>query len=292
MLRILLLLLYGVCSTGAVAQEKLTDSIITVKDSITARRWEIGADMQSRYLWRGQSWGGNYPAFQPYCNFAATPALTVGVWATTNFNTQYYDPDGITPRGYQEFDFGLTYQLNSFLSFEIWDYYWPSLQLEEGVSRDYFNYGCDGVKTVDASVVADFSEGYQFAFDFTISTLIAGNDYRYSTSSEGPRQNYTTYVEAGYTFSDFLKRHQSKILQDIAIHPAIGVVLNNQAGYYTYADYDRPSLVNLAISVSRVIECSDAFGMQVSADYAHNASRNNTEQFGRNFVTAKISVFY
>jgi len=292
MLRILLLVVCGVVSTGVLAQEKLTDSVATAQDSITSRRWKIGADMQSRYLWRGQSWGGNFPAFQPYVNFAITPALTAGVWATTNFNAQYYDRDGITPKGYQEFDFGLSYKLNPFLSFEVWDYYWPSFQMEEGVNRDYFNYGPDGVKTVDASIVADFSEGYRFAFDFTMSTLIAGNDYRYDANNENPRQNYTTYVEAGYTFSDFLKGNPSKILQDIAIHPAIGMVLNNQAGYYTHADYDRPSLVNLAISVSREIECSDAFGMQVSADYAHNASRNNTEQFGRNFVTAKISVFY
>ena len=115
MLRTLSSIVCAVFSIGVVAQGKLTDSIVTVQDSVEVRRWEIGAEVLSRYLWRGQSWGGNYPAFQPYVNFAITPALTAGVWATTNFNTQYYELDGITPKGYQEFDFGLSYQLNPFL---------------------------------------------------------------------------------------------------------------------------------------------------------------------------------
>ena len=125
---------------------------------------------------RGQCWGGNYVAVQPSIEYAATSKLTLGFWATTNFKSDYFYPDGVSAyKGYQEIDFYLYYQLTDFLQFQLWDYYWPSVSKVEGVDNSYFNYGTNGSKTVDAILYFDFSEGYQYPFNATISTLVQGN---------------------------------------------------------------------------------------------------------------------
>ena len=262
-------------------------------DSTATKRWEIGIDLVSRYIWRGQTWGGNFVAAQPSVTFLVTDKFSIGTWATTNFQNEYYYSDGITEnKGYQELDFGITYQLTDYLSLQLWDYYWPTFEKLEGVDRSYFNYGPDGVKSVDASLVFDFSDGYKFPFDATISTLVSGNDYRYDKNGENPTRNFTTYLEAGYTFSSILNGISPRTFKNIDLHPSVGAVLNNQAEYYTYADYDKPSLVNLATSATREFGLGEKIKMPLSIVYTHNASTRNTEVIGRDFVTAGVSFWY
>ena len=182
-----------------------TDSISTEKE----KRVKLTIDIVSRYLWRGQCWGGNYVAVQPTIEYAVTSKLTLGFWATTNFKHDYFYSDGITAgKGYQETNFYVTYQVKDFLQFQVWDYYWPSVEKVEGVNNSFFNYGKDGVKTVDAMLYFDFSEGYKYPFNATISTLVAGNDYRYDSNGENAKQNFTIYLELGYTPLLFSKNHQ------------------------------------------------------------------------------------
>jgi len=270
------------------------DSIaqMPVDSSESTKRWDIAVDLTSRYIWRGQSWGGNYQVAQPSFNYAVSNKLSVGIWATTNFQQDYYENDGVTQKGYHEFDLGLTYKLNNFLTLQIWDYYWPALQRMDGVDTDYFNYGPNGVKTIDASAVFDFSDGYQFAFDGIISTIIGGNDYRYIADGTDYSRNYTTYVELGYQFPDIFALFPAKCLQNIDAHPAIGAVLNNEAEYYTYGNYDRPSFVNLALNLTREFQIGESITLPITITYTHNAATANTEIYGKNFLIAGISFWY
>ncbi|HEY0046452.1 MAG TPA: hypothetical protein VGB44_07065 [Flavobacterium sp.] len=267
---------------------------LTLQDSVTApeKKWDINLDVVSMYIWRGQAWGGRYVAFQPSFNYQLGERWSVGVWGTTNMQDRYYEKNGLTPRGYQEFDFGITYQIKDYLSVSLWDYYWPTFESFEGVDQSYFNYGPDGVKSVDATIEFDFSDGYKYPFNATISTLIAGNDYRYDDTGENATRNFTTYVEVGYTISDIFEMVSAKTLRYIDICPTAGAVLNNQAEYYTYGDYDRVSLVNLALNMSREFELGNGIMMPLSIVYTHNAAKSNTEIMGHNFVTAGISFYY
>lgn len=77
--------------------------------------------------------------------------------------------------------------MNDFLQIQLWDYYWPSVNRVDGVNNGFFNYGKDGVKTVDAILYFDFSDGYKLPFPATISTLVAGNDFRYDKNGENPK---------------------------------------------------------------------------------------------------------
>lgn len=270
------------------SQQKETDSSTVKQD----KRLYLNLDIASRYLWRGQCWGGDYIAVQPTVEFSISPKLTLGFWATTNFKRDYFYPDGVSAyKGYQEIDFYLYYQLTDFLQFQLWDYYWPSVSKVEGVNNNYFNYGPDCSKTVDAMMYFDFSDGYRYPFNATISTLIAGNDFRYDTNGENPKRNFTTYLELGYTFS-FFKNSSQKSLQDIEVSPVVGAVLNNEAAYYTYADYDKVSWVNLGVSTTKTLSLGGDISMPITLSYTHNGAVKNTEIFGKNFVVATLSLSY
>jgi hypothetical protein len=286
---IVALLFFGLVSISAFSQEisAPTDSIAE-----TEKRLSLNLDIVNRYLWRGQCWGGDYVALQPTIEFRVTPKFTLGFWATTNFKSDYFYPDGVSAyKGYQEIDLYLTYQINDFLQFQLWDYYWPSVTSVEGVDNGFFNYGSDGSKTVDAMLYFDFSEGYQYPFNATISTLVAGNDFRYDSNGENPKQNFTTYLELGYTFS-FFENVSSKTFQNIEISPVVGAVLNNKAEYYTYADYNQVSFANLGITASKEIDLGKGITMPIALNFTHNGASKNTELFGKNFWIVTLSFSY
>lgn len=278
-------LILGLVSLISFSQEKEQ-----LKDTVEEKKLSLNIDVVSRYLWRGQCLGGNYVAIQPTIEYAVMPKLSLGVWTTTNFKNQYFYPDGETLyKGYQEIDFYARYQINDFLQFQLWDYYWPSVSRVEGVSNKFFEYGPTSSQTVDAMLCFDFSEGYRFPFNATISTLIAGNDYRYTNDS--PKHNYTTYLELGYTFNLF-ENSSHKVLQNIELAPVAGVVLNNEAQYYNFADYDKPSLVNLGVKATKEFDLGNGIAMPLSLNYVHNGATKNTEFFGKDFLVAGISFAY
>lgn len=265
-----------------------TDSL----SSQNEKKISLKLDFVSRYLWRGQCWGGDYVALQPTIEYAITSKFTLGFWGTTNFKNDYFYPDRTTfYKGYQEIDFYATYQLNDFLQVQLWDYYWPSVNKVEGVDNSFFNYRNDGIKTVDAILYFDFSEGYKYPFNATISTLIAGNDYRYDINGENSKQNYTTYLELGYTFTLF-KKPSLKAIEGIELDPVIGAVINNKAAYYNYADYDEVSFCNMGIKATKEIDLGKGISMPLSLNFVHNGAKNNTETFGKNFLVAGISFKY
>ncbi|MGG7036835.1 MAG: TorF family putative porin [Flavobacterium sp.] len=287
--KLFLILLSGFLSASVFSQEK--DTLVSVIREEKEKKLEFNLDVLSRYLWRGQCWGGNYIAVQPVIDYSVSSNLTLGFWATSNFQKEHFYPDGTEGKGYQEIDFGLTYQINDFLQFQVWDYYWPTVEKVEGVDNGYFNYGPDGTKSVDAILYFDFSEGYKFPFNATISTLVAGNDYRYDSNGENPKQNFTTYLELGYTLTLF-ENAASKAIQNIEILPVFGAVLNNKAEYYTYADYDKVSFVNMGVSVVKGFDLGKGISSSLSLNYTHNAATKNTEFFGKDFLVAGINFSF
>lgn len=249
---------------------------------ITPKKWNITLDLMSRYLWRGQSWGGNYVAVQPTIEYNVNPKLKFGTWAMHNFQKDYFYEDGTAYKGYQEIDFFVKYQFKKYLRFELWDYYWPTVSKVDGISNNYFNYGADGVKTVDFTTVLDLTEVW-LPFNATLCTLVAGNDYRYDENGENPKQNFTTYGEIGYTFTNAFKKIAPKTLKNIDLYANVGMVFNNQAEYYTSGDYDKPSLVNISLKAERIFELNDKWTLPIYLNYVHNGATKNTEVFGKNF---------
>ncbi|MEO8235090.1 MAG: hypothetical protein ABI549_06710 [Flavobacterium sp.] len=276
-------------ATSCFCQENeiILDTISPKKE----KKWDISLDIASRYIWRGQSYGGNNIVLQPAINYVVTKKITLGFWATTNFKKDYYFPDGSSTNSYQEIDFSITYNLNRFLKIQVYDYYWPTVKKVEGVNNNYFNYGNDSVQTVDANLLFDFSETWK-PLKIMISTLLAGNDFKYDSYGNNPKQNFTTYFEVAYSFENIFEKVSKKTFQNINIEPTIGAVLNNQAQYYSAGDYNKPSFINLGIKATRELELNKHFSLPFYLNYTYNASVVNTEQFGRNFVVLGIKLSY
>lgn len=246
--------------------------------------WDMNLDLASRYIWRGQSWGGDYSVLQLYGNYNVSEKFSLGFWTTSNFKKEYYDKNGAS-KGYQELDFVLNYSPSDYLTVSLQDYYWPSTDRQEGVSNDFFNFGNDGSQSVDLQFLFDFSER-ELPLWATLSTLIAGNDFRYKDENdEKGKQNFTTYVEFGYTYEAPLKTE---------LAPVIGFVINNKAKYYTYTDYDQPSFVNLGCKLSRDFELGKHLTMPVWLNYTYNAASHsaNLEPFGRQFLVVGTTLTY
>ena len=252
-------------------------------DSTTANKEHkvtFTVDLVNRYLWRGQSWGGNYAVIQPTIEYAPTNKLTFGIWATSNFKKDYFYEDEQTYyKGYQEVDLYVSYKVTKYISAALWDYYWPSVSKVEDIDNSFFYYGTNSVKTLVAELNFDFTET-KIPIQATISTFIAGNDYKYDENGENPKHNYTTYLELGYKLNT---------IKEIELNPIIGAVLNNQAEYYTAGDYDKISFINLGLKASRNFKLGNVFEMTPFVNYIHNGATKNTEVFGKNFLTFGIS---
>jgi hypothetical protein len=236
----------------------------------------------NRYIWRGQSWGGNYLVVQPTVEYKVSKKITLGTWATHNFKKEYYYPDNETYyKGYQEVDLYVNYEITNYLSLKLWDYYWPSVQKIEGVNNSYFNYGKNSSKTIDFNVNFDFEKIGQ-PITVTSSTFLAGSDFKYDDLGNA-KQNYTTYLEVGYTFATYKK---------IEVNSVVGAVINNQAGYYTAGDYDHPSFINFSLKATKEIFTHKKYSIPVFINYVHNAASKNTETFGKNFLLFGTALKY
>jgi len=274
------ILIFGILLSNSIAfaQETVKD---TIKTESVKGTWDLNLDLASRYVWRGQCWGGDFPVAQIYGTYNLSEKWSVGLWATHNFKKEYYDENGTT-KGYQEIDFILNYSVNDFLTISLQDYYWPSTDRQEGVSNNFLNYGNDSSQTIDLMFMFDFTER-GLPLWFTSSTFLAGNDFKYKDEfDEKGKQNYTTYLESGYNF---------EAPYGINLAPVVGVVLNNKAQYYSYGDYDKPSFVNLGCKVSKEFKLSESVVMPVWLNYTYNAAnaRENFGLLGHQFLVAGVT---
>jgi hypothetical protein len=242
--------------------EKTTDS--TATESIKGT-WDLNLDLASRYIWRGQSWGGNYPVTQLYGTYNVSEKLSLGFWATHNFQKQSFEENdfGAEYKGYREIDFIVNYAVTNYLTTSLQWYYWPTTEKIEGVSNKLFDFGNTSVNTLDMMLMFDFSE-HKLPLWFTWSTFIAGNDYKYKDDEDlNGKQNFTSYAEVGYNFD---------LPYEITLSPVAGAVLNNKASYYSYGDTNKVSFVNLGLKASKEIKLSEKITMPLWIAYTHNGA--------------------
>lgn len=124
----------------------------------------LGADLVSRYVWRGTDFG-NSASIQPALSYTLA-GLEIGAWASY----------ALADSGSHENDLYLTYSIGD-LGITITDYYYPE-------KMDAFNYSDeDGIHCLEASV--SYSPG---SF-----SMLAG--YYFSGDPDN-----SMYLEAGYEF--------------------------------------------------------------------------------------------
>jgi len=121
---------------------------------------DLGAAIQSRYIWRGLNPGGNSASIQPTMSLTSG-SLTVGAWGA-------YSTGGVNK--FQEADLYLTLAASEKVAFTVTDYYFP----EEGINNGYFNYGTNTAHVFE--LMLSIAGSNSFPISFTAATNFAGAD--------------------------------------------------------------------------------------------------------------------
>ncbi len=201
----------------------------------------FGADLVSRYIWRGMDLGGvpSTPQFQPYLNLdfglSGYSTLTLGAWGSYGFTGSYSESDLSVKYAYKQENFGT-------ISFSVIDFYFPY----EGLS--FFNYNNDGT----GSHVIEADLAYDGDAEFPIHLLVASN---LVNRVEGDK---TLYAEIGYTVK----------LNDYDLYFVAGGAQGKSS--WNQVNDDTFAITNLGITAAKNLSISNSYNIPVAISYIIN----------------------
>lgn len=203
---------------------------------------KVTADLVSSYVWRGVT-STNTPNFQPTLALVKG-GLEIGVWGSTDYSGTY-----------KEADIYATYTVGSF-KVGLTDYNW-------NFKGRYFDFD---KKTTDH--VLEGSLSYlgttELPLSISVNTMFYGADKKYDKdlAAQDPSKNaYSTYVELGYTFSQF----------------SVFAGVTPGDGYYGdgYGGVEGVNLVNLGVSSSKNIKITDSYSLPIKATFGFNPQKED-----------------
>lgn len=215
--------------------------------------FSIGADLVSRYIWRGVDFGGSSPHIQPSIEYAfGESGLTLGAWGSQSI--------GGIPTG-AEADLYLTYSFMDMFTVGITDYFFPS---DKALSRDnYFNYKKETTgHTYEAMASFDGTES------FPVSILFAMNVYGADGTDANGDPYYAKYLEVGY----------SKSVGDTDISLFVGAALDDpkeEDGAIGWYGNNSAGIINLGTTVSKSLKISQSFSLPISTSLIFNPEAEN-----------------
>ncbi len=153
----------------------------------------LGADLVSRYIWRGLQFGGNAPDIQPFFTYL-NGGFEAGVWGAfslSGFNIS------------QEVDLHVSQSFaKNMFTVTVTDYFFP----EEFGNYNYFKYGKNITGHVFEGLLT-FNGTKKFPLTVLVATNFFGADAaRIENDPKSPDFNkktgiqYSTYIELGYLF--------------------------------------------------------------------------------------------
>ncbi|MGM5468760.1 hypothetical protein ACS386_00640 [Flavobacteriaceae bacterium LMO-SS05] len=193
--------------------------------------FDLGMDIQSRYVWRGIQLGGNSASAQPWAEFT-TGKLAIGAWGAYNL--------GGLGTG-NEADLYATFSFSDAFSVTFTDYFFPG----EGTGG-YFPYNAGHV----FEGMVSFAGTASFPIGIFIATNIGGA-IQYDDNGE-EKSAYSTYVELSYETT----------IGETGFGLFAGGVFADDNGYYLT---DGSGIINVGISASKDIKLSDSFNLPVHA---------------------------
>jgi hypothetical protein len=218
----------------------------------------FGADLMSRYIWRGRDYG-NSPAIQPNICFS-WKGLSIGAWGSYAFakHSILINDTLIEEAGnYSEADLYVSYTFKWF-TLMVFDYFTVNgLNPNEG--NRYFNFNNQTTgHTVEALLSFDGPE--TFPVQMIVSTLVYGADKNKDSSGvygQGDKNNFSTYFEAGYTF-DIRKA-------GIKLKPFIGAIPFGGSWYGPYG-----GVINVGFTAKKEIPVTEHYALPVQASLITN----------------------
>lgn len=193
--------------------------------------FETAADIQSRYIWRGQPLGGEGLSLQPGATLSWN-GLSLGVWGAYNMSMSQY----------QELDFCLSYTfLDEMLTLQLTDYSFPVLSS----AYHYFDYPNNHV--IEAGLLFNIPKTN---LSLALFTNIFGAD---AVNSNGDNV-FSTYLEASYK--------TTWEAQQTDFDFAVGAALNGEAGYSFYGN-DGFGIVNISVGATKSLEITPTLKLPV-----------------------------
>ncbi len=219
-------------------------------------QFSLGADLVSRYIWRGRDYG-NSPAIQPNVAFSVA-GFKIGAWGSYGFvsNTvQINDSTTVNAGNYAETDWNLSYSYKGF-TVMLSDYFFPN-PLSPNENVNYFDYNN---KTTGHSY--ELSLAYtgpdKFPLQLYAGTIIYGADKDKDSTGvfgAGDNNNYSTYFEAAYQFN----------IKTIGVKPFIGGIPFGSSWYGPSA-----GIINLGVTVSKSIQLSKDYSIPLFTSVVTN----------------------
>jgi uncharacterized protein (TIGR02001 family) len=206
---------------------------------VQAQTVSLGADMVSRYVWRGSDFGESF-SVQPMLAVSGG-GFEIGTWASYSISADGSSVNEHDLYASYSFDLGNS----GALSIAITDYYFPAPD-----GPKFFNYKGDGA----GAHWIEPALGYTGPESFPITVygaFFVHND-----------PDNSIYLEASYPFE----------ISSVEFGLTAGVSAKESAMYATVGF----GFINLGISATKAIEISDRFSLPVSVSYILNPEIEKT----------------
>jgi hypothetical protein len=225
----------------------LSSSLFAQTEAPKESPLRLGADIVSRYVWRGLNIGGQTPHIQPSLKIVSEKyGLEFGSWASYSFNGNL-----------TETDLFLNYSPISALTFTINDYFLPS----DWSAQKYFEWNKDSTThTVEGAISFNGTEKIPFTLLFAMN--LYGLDYRNGDN----KIVYSKYIELGY----------SKDIRNTSFKAFAGACLDMpEDGTVGYYGQKKHGFINVGITVKKEIPISEKFSLPISASIITNPEAEN-----------------
>ncbi len=221
----------------------LTNKVSAQETQTGGSSWNVRvtADIVSNYVWRGTPCSPIGPQIQPTLAFTFGN-FEIGAWGSTDFMGSYKETDLYASLTVKEF----TITVN--------DYYWPTAWN----SKRFFNYKNEETEHILEGIVT--YKNSKIPFWLTVGTFFYGADKKWDEKLEAqdPKtNNYSTYIEAGYTFA-------------CGADAFIGITPSD--GYYGdyYGKVGGFNVINLGVTGYKKIKITDKFELPLKASFILN----------------------
>ncbi len=236
--------------------------------------WDLGADLMSRYIWRGVNLGGSSPSIQPYLEFgfgSEDHAFAIGAWGAYSTNGTHT---------LQEADLYISYTLNESFSLTLTDYFFPD---ETTGRNDYFNRNMDWTKINNGSKdqtghVVEAAVSFNGVEEFPISIMFAMNIWGADTRKY-IEQSGSMIPDDKIVMSKYLEFGYTAECQDLSLNIFAGFSLDNPdtekgepTGFY---GQESAGLTNLGLSLSKEIKITENYSLPASASLITNPEAGN-----------------
>ena len=240
------------------AQEETVMKETEEQDEDRGPTLNFGADIMSRYIWRGYDYG-NSPAIQPNLSFS-WQGLTVGAWGSYAFTSRsiMFDDTTETNLGhYSEVDLYLSYTYKWF-TIMFYDYFTMNgLNVNEGNKFFDYNNKTTG-HTFEVSL--SFEGPENFPLIIYAGTLVYGADKNQDSTGVyglGEKNNFSTYFEAAYRF-------QFKKI-DLELKPFIGVIPFGSSWYAS-----KGGIINVGLAAEKGIPVTNKYSIPIQVSLIAN----------------------